>query len=254
MSLPKIKTPTYYGKVASTDENFKFRPFLVGEQKVLIMALESDDILEIYSAFNSILETCIVGFDSDDSESYKKKTIENMASFDAESVFLQIASKSVGEVSPISHSCKECGKDTKIKVDMSSATLKNHAGSEKTIQLTDDIGVIMKYMTLKDVIKEEMNGNNDTKKEVDPDDSEKTFYNPIISSLESIYDEENVYPVADSSRKEIIEFIDSLSFDHLKKIEKFFDSMPYLGMDIKFKCSSCGAINEAEIKGIKNFF
>lgn len=241
MPLPKLETPSYPGIIPSTGEKIQYRPFHVKEQKVLLLAMESGSNEQIYSAFKNILDVCVTS-----PESFRA---ENLASFDAESVFLQISGKSRGEKSDVVVNCDHCGHKNPVSVVLNDVTLKNKdkMESNKKIQLTDDVGIEFQYPSLKTIIKEQ------NEQQESASDIENAF-SMIRSSIRMIYDAENVYMAEDTSKNELNEFLDSLTTEQMSRIEKFFDEMPYLAIDKKFKCGECGTLNEKELKGIQNFF
>lgn len=242
MSLPLVETPTFIGKIPSSKKSFEFRPFLVKEQKALLFALESGNLEQIYLAFKNIISACT------------KETIDvdNIPSFDAESIFLQISSKSIGETSKIEVKCAHCESFNKISVDIPDVTLKNYRNSGSTIQLTDKIGLKMKYPSMKDVVDISLQSSSKTTSDQSP--QTKIVYDTIISSIDCIFDEKNVYPAKDHTYEELNSFLDNLSIDQINRVEEFFEKSPYLSLNVNFKCIKCGELNSQEIRGIKNFF
>jgi hypothetical protein len=243
--LPSLKHPIYLGKIPSTKQKFQFKPFLVKEQKNLLISLESDDIQHIYASFMEIIESCVISVDNDKT---KKMDVKNLPSFDAESVFLQISSRSIGEKTTVRLDCEKCEAENDVDVIINDVQLKNYDPEKQKIQLTDDVGIVLRYPSLNDIIIQE-NDDNDNK---EPETSQ--VYTTIKNSVVSIYDKETVYPREDIDPEELDEFIDSLSIPQMQKIEKFFEDYPYLSNDVKFKCKSCETINDVEVKGLKDFF
>ena len=242
MALPKNETPTFRGTVPSTKKRFEFRPFLVKEQKILLIALESQDIEQMYIAFRDILKTCVLTPDAID--------VEKSPAFDIESVFMQISAKSVGEQSNILVHCNKCQESNEVKIETEHVYVKNfeEASANTKIQLTDNLGIILKYPSLYDSI------TITTANAKQKNSETQMIYDTIIASLESVYDTDNVYPIEDQTKEDVIEFIDSLTIDQMKKVEGFFENIPYLAYDLEFTCSSCGHVNKQEIQGMKNFF
>lgn len=248
--LPKLETPTFYGKIPSTGEEFEFRPFLVKEQKILLMAIESEDQKQIFIAFRDIVNTCVTKFRGAEINENNRFDVESLPTFDAESIFLQISAKSIGEESEIGLQCEKCEAVNTVKInlenDISVKNLEDFSKKPENIKITDSVGVVLRFPSMKDNLDVMM--NNSPKKQV-----EQT-YSMIIASISMIYDENETYDTSDFSERELSEFIDSLSIKQLKKIEDFFINSPYLATDTSFKCSSCGAQNEKEIKGLNSFF
>lgn len=243
--LPQLKTPTYSGTIPSTNDSFEFRPFLVGEQKVLLLAMETNDEKQLYIAFRDTLRTCVIGPES------IKNNIEKLPLFDLESIFLQISSKSTGDVSKIAATCTHCGTSNTLSVRASDVELKQYEKGKTRIELTESVGLVMRYPTLETVIDSVKDQTSDN---VDQNNDSSDFYQSIADSIESIYDENEVYLREDINEKELSDFVDSLSLSQLKKIESFFDEMPYLGSSVNFKCTECGSKNVVELKGIRDFF
>lgn len=243
MSLPLVETPTFIGKIPSSKRSFEFRPFLVKEQKALLFALETGDLEQIYLSFKNIVSAC----------TKDSINIDEVPSFDAESVFLQISSKSIGEKSKIEVSCTHCNHFNKISVSIPDITLKGFKSNGSNIMLTDKIGLKMKYPSMKDVVDISLRTDSkDDQKQQSP--QTKAIYDTIIASIDAIFDEKNVYPAKDSSYEEINTFLENLSIEQMNKVEEFFEKAPYLSLDVDFKCAKCGESNSQEIRGIKNFF
>ena len=242
-SLPKVETPTFAGKIPSSKKSFEFRPFLVKEQKALLFALESGELEQIYLAFKNIISAC----------TKDAINVDAIPSFDAESVFLQISSKSIGETSKIEVKCSHCEEFIKMTVNIPDVTLKGFKTSGSTIQLTDRIGLKMKYPSMKDVVDVSIKSNK-TKSDETQSPQTKAVYDTIIASIDSIFDENNVYPAKDYKYEELNAFLDNLSIEQINRVEGFFEKAPYLSLDLDFKCPKCGEMNSQEIRGIKNFF
>ena len=247
MALPKLNTPTYTGKIPSTGQTIEYRPFQVREQKILLLALESRSDDQIYTAFRNIIDICVT--------SPKEFKADNLASFDAESVFLQISGKSRGETSELLLACSHCEAKNPVKVVIDDVVLKNHQKTSNKnnttrIQLTPDVGIELQYPSLKNVITQQQQKDGNEEKQSDID----VAFSMIRSSIKSIYDADDVYLAEDTSPEELNEFLESLTTEQMNKIEQFFEKMPYLAMDKKFKCRECGELNEIELKGIQSFF
>ena len=208
MPLPKIETPIYELNLISDNKKIKYRPFLVKEEKILLMALETDNKKQIVDAIHQILQNCIL------TENIK---IENLPSFDVEYIFLKIREKSLGEAIDVRVTCPETNKMFEVKLDLSTLKIDKSKKIENTIKINEKVGMIMKYPTfslMQNLIEE--------KNVVD-----RTF-KIIINSIESIYDENSTYYVKDFSEKEIQEFIESLPQDTFEKINNFYNSFPRL--------------------------
>ena len=217
MALPKLTTPTYELEIPSTDEKIKFRPFLVKEEKILMMAMESKKSADIVQAVKEIVEEC----------TFNKINISDMPMFDIEYIFLQIRSKSVGEVSKIRVLCPDDGK-TYANLDLDLNEVKVQVGDDHTnkIELNNGMGIIMKYPTI-DSFKEsgiqDINASN--------------MLEVIGGCILQIYEEEGkkVYDPKDQTKKELTDFIEQLTTEQFKHIQKFFDTMPKLKHEITVK-------------------
>jgi len=208
MPLPKIETPTYELNLISDNKKIKYRPFLVKEEKILLMALEADDKKQIVHAIHEILQNCVL------TENIK---VENMPSFDVEYLFLKIREKSLGESIDVRVTCPETNKMFDVKLDLSTLKIDKSKKIENIIKINEKIGMIMKYPTfslMQNLIEE--------KNLVD-----RTF-KIVINSIESVYDENTTYKIKDFTDKEVQEFIESLPQETFEKINNFYDSFPKL--------------------------
>jgi hypothetical protein len=228
--LPKISTPEFSTKIPSSGQKINFRPFLVKEEKILLMALEGGDDKEIERAIKKLLKECILD----------QIDVEKLATFDVEFLFLKLRAKSVGEVIElvVSHPEGDCTHKTAVKVNIDDIKVSDVVSDGK-IQLTDGIGVKMRYPSLSDVTG--MDGDN-------PAD----IFELIENCVEFVYDQTEVY--SDFSKKELNEWIEGLNQEQFKKIAEFFSKQPRLEHKIKWTCKECGKEDEIVIRGLQNFF
>jgi len=232
MALPKIVVPTYELEIPSSKEKITYRPFLVKEEKILLMAQEQGEDIEILNAIKQIINNC----------TYEKLNLEKVALFDLEYIFLQIRSKSIGETIELKLLCEDDGETyvdveietDKIKVDFP----KDHTN---TLQLTDSISLVMLYPQMSAL---DLTTNSDT----------ETIFHMIKTSIGQIIDGETIYEQADFSEKDLDEFIDSLSSDHFKQIQNFFETMPKLSHEVKFKNPKTKKQNKVTLEGLNSFF
>lgn len=230
MALPSIATPEFVTKIPSTGEKIKYRPFLVKEEKILLMAMEGNDQKEIELAIKKILTNCIL----------QDIDVNKLAMFDMEYLFLQLRGKSVGEVIDlaVTHLDGECQHRTDIQVNIDDIQIQN-LDQEKKIILTDDVGVMMKYPTMQEAMS------------VDGDNTEAVF--EILSkSVDYVFDAENVY--SDFTEAEIVEWINGLNQTQFQKVLNFFENMPKLSYDVSWKCKECGQDDTITLEGIQSFF
>ena len=236
MALPKLTTPTYELEVPSTDEKIQFRPFLVKEEKILLIALESGKNEEIIEAVKQIVSEC----------TFNKLNLGVMPMFDVEYIFLQIRSKSVGEVSKLKLLCPDDNKtyaDVEVKLD--DVKVQVDDGHTNKIELDNDMGMIMTYPNI-DSFK--MSGITTI--------NASNMLDVIGTCILQIYEQkgEKVYEAKDQTKKELNDFIESLQSKHFKKVQQFFDTMPKLKHTIKVKNPKTKKESEIVLAGLNDFF
>lgn len=238
MPLPTIATPSYSLEIPSLKKEIKYRPFLVKEEKILIIAMESEDSKQIADAVKSVISNCILT---------KGIKVEQLSTFDIEYLFLNIRGKSVGEAVDVLITCPDDGNtqvpvsinldDIKIKVD------ENHS---RDIKLDDNLTLRMRYPSMKEFVK--TNFGNDFNVSVDD------TFDLIISCIEQVYSEEESWAASDCTQKELSEFIEQLSSKQFKEIESFFATMPKLSHTFKVKNPNTGIESEVMLEGLSSFF
>ena len=236
MALPKLNTPTYELEIPSTDEKIKFRPFLVKEEKVLMMALETKDNAQIVNAVKDIVSEC----------TYNKLNINTMPMFDVEYIFLQIRSKSVGEVSKVKILCPDDKKTyTNVEIDLNEVKVQVEDEHTNKIELTDSMGMIMTYPNIDSFTE---NGIQDI--------NASNMLDVIGTCILQIYEDkgEKVYEAKDQTKKELVEFIEQLNTKQFQDVQKFFDTMPRLKHTIKVKNPKTKKTSEVILQGLNDFF
>ena len=236
MALPKLITPTYELELPSSDEKIKYRPFLVKEEKILLIAMESGKNEDIIQAVKDIVSECTFG----------KLNLGTLAMFDVEYIFLNIRAKSVGEVSKLNILCPDDKKTyTSIEVDLSKVQVQVGDDHTNKIELTDDMGIIMTYPTIDSFEKSGMQTIN-----------AKNMLDVIGSCVLQIYEQkgEKVYQAKDQTTKELTEFIESMNSAQFKKVQKFFDTMPKLKHTITVKNPKTKKESEVTLQGLNDFF
>jgi hypothetical protein len=228
MPLPKIATPSYTLEIPSLKKEIKYRPFLVKEEKILIIAMESEDSKQIAEAVKTVISNCILS---------KGIKVEQLATFDIEYLFLNIRGKSVGEAVDVLITCPD---DEKTQVPVSINL------DDRDINLDDNLTLRMKYPSMKEFVK--TNFGNDFNISVD-----ETF-DLIISCIEQVYSEEESWSAVDCTKKELSEFIEQLTSTQFKQIEKFFETMPKLSHTIKVKNPNTEVESEVLLEGLSSFF
>ena len=240
MALPKIDAPVYEIDLPLSKKHLRFRPFLVKEQRNLMMAMESEDKETIEKNIRQVLHNCILTENTD---------VDTLPILDVEYMFINLRARSVGEVVESKYKCENVVEDTPcnnimdvnvnlldIKVDMNGST-------GDMIPLTPQISIKLKYpefSVLETVSK--------------LDNSTDMAFDMIISSIESVFDGEQYHYAKESTREELIQFVESLSHEQFAKIEGFFNNLPTLNKDIKITCGKCGFNHTIEVEGLENFF
>ena len=238
MPLPTIATPTYELELPSTGKKIKYRPFLVKEEKLLVLALESEDTKQISTAIKAVLKNCI---------QTRGVKVENLPTFDIEYLFLNIRGKSVGEeieVNLIAPDDKVTSVPVTINIDDIKISKKeNHTNK---IKLDETLMMQMKYPSLNEFVK----NNFDFDGEVDMDQS----FDLIASCIDKIYNEEEVWSTADCTKKEVKDFLEQMNSMQFKEIETFFDSMPKLSHSVTFTNPKTKVESTVVLEGLASFF
>lgn len=234
MALPELNTARYSIEVPSTGQKVEYRPYLVKEEKILMMAMESNDQRAIMNATKDIIKACV--FDDID--------IDELAMFDIETLFLALRSKSVGEKVDVKLKCEDCEHVNDLTIDFDEIQQPVIDEGNVNVELTDDVGIIMKYPSLKDV---EKYSDEDA-------ESIETAMNMMLACIDSIYDADNVYDAKDETPTSLKNFIESLSSVQFLKLSQFLEDMPSLSYDASYKCVNCGKENEQVIRGLASFF
>lgn len=238
MALPRLnENPQYELTIPSTGEIVKYRPFLVKEQKVLILALESQDQRQVLNAILNCIDACIENVNT-----------KKLATFDIEYIFTQIRSKSVGETTDVNLSCTACNEYTPVKINLDEIKLENEVDTKKKyIQLTSDIAVELKYPTYSEFL---------NSKSVQEDSvSVNMIYDMMAACIDAVIinDEERI-EVQGESGQEVENFINSLNNEQFEKISEFVESIPKITMSVDYTCESCKQENTKKLEGLSDFF
>jgi hypothetical protein len=238
MPLPKISTPTYELELPSTGQKVEYRPFLVREEKLLVLALESEDTKQITSAIKSVIKNCI---------NTKGIKVESLPTFDIEYLFLNIRGKSVGEEIEVNVICPD-DEETYVPVTLNIDDIKvqkdeNHSNK---IQVDDSIVMEMKYPSLEEFIRNNFDFSEDTTME--------QSFELIASCVDKIYTEEEVWSASDVTKKELMEFLDQMNSIQFKQIEKFFETMPKLSHTVEVTNPNTKVKSEVVLEGLSSFF
>ena len=236
MALPTVDLPTHELEIPSNKKKIKFRPFLVKEEKVLLLALESEDDKNIRSAVHNLLKGCISS----------RIKIDKLATFDLEYIFLNIRAVSVGEVVDINVTCQDDEKtQVKYQLNLTNVNVTFPEGHSNKIMLTDDLGVIMRYPSFNRFVE-----NQFAQKEVNED----TVIDIIAESIDQIFQGEEVYDESTTTPKEFIEFVESLTNTQLEKLQTFFETSPRLEHKFKVKNPNTDVESDYTISGLASFF
>tara|TARA_B100000131_G_scaffold242173_1_gene234653 strand:+ start:1223 stop:1942 length:720 start_codon:yes stop_codon:yes gene_type:complete len=238
MPLPKIATPTYELELPSTGKTIQYRPFLVKEEKLLVLAMESEDTKQITTAIKAVLKSCILT---------KGIKVEHLPTFDIEYLFLNIRGKSVGEDLEVNIVCPD-DNETQVSVNINLDDIKVQKSEDHTkqIKLDNTIMMEMKYPSLNEFIK----NNFDLNEKSQMDQS----FDLVGSCIDKIYTEEEVWATEDCTKKEINEFLESMNSSQFKEIEGFFTTMPKLTHTIKVTNPKTKVKSDVVLEGLASFF
>ena len=238
MPLPKIATPTYQLELPSSGKTVTYRPFLVKEEKVLVIALESEDNKQITNAIKAVLKSCV---------QTKGIKVEQLPTFDIEYLFLNIRGKSVGEELEVNIICPDDGETSvPVYISLDEIEVYKEKGHTNKIKLDSNLMMEMAYPSLDQFIK----NNFDFNEENQMDQS----FALIASCIDKIYNEDEVWATADCTKKEVNEFLESMNSGQFKEIEKFFETMPKLKHDVKVKNPKTGVESDVVLEGLASFF
>ena len=239
MPLPKINTPTYELAIPSTGKKIRYRPFLVKEEKILIMALESEDIKQITDAIVEILSECILT---------KGVKVLELATFDIEFIFLNVRAKSVGEMIDVNVTCPDDGKtQVQMEIDIDAIEVQKDKKHSNLVKIDEKLSMKMKYPSIQQFVQ-----NNFDIKDTGPDvDQSLTM---ITTCIEQIYTEEESWSAADSTKDELKEFVEQMNTKQFKEIEGFFTTMPKLSHTVKVKNPKTKVESEVVLEGLASFF
>lgn len=238
MPLPKISTPTYELELPSTGQTINYRPFLVREEKLLVIALETEDSKQITNAIKNVIKNCILT---------KNIKVETLPTFDIEYLFLNIRGKSVGEEVDVNIICPDDEETTvQVKINIDDIQVQKNPEHSKQIKIDDSLAIEMKYPSLDQFIKSNFDFTNDNNME--------QSFDLVASCVEKIYTEEEIWTSSDVTKKEIVDFLEQMNSSQFKKIEKFFETMPKLSHEIKVKNPNTKVESTVVLEGLSSFF
>ena len=239
MPLPKISAPTYELVLPSSNKKIRYRPFLVREEKILIMALESEDTKQITEAIKTVIHNCVIT---------RGIKVDKISTFDIEYLFLNVRGKSVGETVEVNVTCPDDGQTkVPVEIDIDSIKIQKNPKHTNIIKLDDNLSVQMNYPSLDQFI--ETNFETDSQNtQVDQS------LNVIMSCINQVYNEEESWSASDCTKKELKEFVESMNSKQFKDIEAFFETMPKLSHKIKITNPNTKVQSEVVIEGLASFF
>ena len=241
--LPKLDVPMYSVNLISTGKPVRFRPFLVKEQKLFMMASESEDSTEMVTVIRQVLKNCILD----------EIDIDSLPTFDLEFLFMNLRARSVEEVVDLNYKCnnrvkgedgeeKTCGGNVNFKLNILEIEPTKNPKHQNKIQITPDLGICFKYPTFEMFQKYDKMSENEILMHI------------LVDCIDYIYDKEQIYYAKDTPKKELEEFVDNLQQKDLEKFKEFFDTMPEIKKDVHFKCPKCSYEEDITIKGMQSFF
>ena len=240
MALPMNTMPTFSLTIPSTGVVVKYRPFLVKDEKALMIAQQSEDPNVMVDTLKSVIKSCVI----DDIN------VDTLAVFDMEYMFTQIRGKSVGEIVELLFGCDvdHGEKDNekarvKVKIDLAALKVTKHEGHTNKIMLFSDVGVVMKYPTL-----------NTIKNLEEGTENIESIFEVVGNSIECIFQGDDVYYTKEQKPEEIQQFLNNLTSDQFKKLQQFFETMPKLSTTVEYKCPICGREHKKVLEGLQSFF
>lgn len=238
MALPRLnnQNPVYEMVIPSTKQTVKYRPFLVKEQKNLLIAMESQEPRQLMNAMLACLEACVSDVNA-----------SKLSTFDVDYMFTQVRSKSVGETTKIGTKCLECDAENDISINLADIKMTTDLVKDPEIKLTDDIILKMKYPSYDDMMKSDTLFTEDAKV-VD------LLFDTMVNCMHSVQTNEDNILFKDETREEIESFVNSLTTSQMELITAFVDSLPTLEHEQEYVCGACGKVNELSLKGLQDFF
>ena len=236
MSLPQINTPVHELKIPSTGRKVKYRPFVVREEKILLLALESENQEEVTDAIIQIIGNCI----------QTKIDLDSLSTFDVEHIFLNVRAKSVGEILEFSITCPDDGEtQAEVEINIDDIQVIKDKGHTDTIDLENGYFIKMKYPTMKYIMEKK------------PDDKKSLIdstFEYAVECIDTIYNDEETWEAADSTKKELEEFVEQMNSKQYQKLQSFFATMPKLSHTVKVTNPKTGVKSDVTIEGLANFF
>ena len=227
MALPTISVPTFDVEVYSTKRKVSMRPFLVKEEKILILAAESNQRADMIRAMQQVINSCSDG----------KIDSEKLPFFDIQNIFIKLRSQSIGKESEFNLICGECGHKTPTILDLDNIELQISPEHKNKIMITPDVGVIMKYPTAEVLV-----------------DDDLPVFDLVVSCIDKVFTQDEIHDAKDQTTEEIATFTEGLTIEQFEKIVEFFVTAPKIFHNIDYTCPKCGTENTVVVDGVENFF
>lgn len=235
MALPKLNDqPKYELVIPSTQQTVKYRPFLVKEEKVLLLAMESNDQKQILNSIVDTIEACVAD----------KINRSKLTTFDVEYIFLQLRSKSVGEVSELKLACTECEHPNDYKVPLDTISI-DMPDVDKMVKISDDIQLELQYPAFATIMSD---------KEILGDNQARATFAMIRACMKTVYTEDEKMELSEYSTEEVDDFLNSMNTEQFGRMKEFMDTMPKLQQSVEFKCEECNHENKTMLEGMQSFF
>jgi hypothetical protein len=233
MALPVLNSAKYTVVIPSTGTEIEYRPYTVKEEKILMIALESKDQKMVLRSLKDVISNCVT----------QEVELDDFTLFDFETIFLALRAKSVGEVVDLQLKCddEKCSGVTPVAVNLEQIKLTEMPES-RTIFIDKKVGIIFKYPSISIV------------EQYDQENAMENAFDMIVSCIDEIFDEDNVYDAKNETKESLTTFVESLSTQQFAKVSDFFSKVPTLAHDVEFKCITCGKENKIELKGLQSFF
>jgi len=236
MALPSINsTPSYELTIPSSGQSVTFRPFLVKEQKNLLIAMETQERKDMMRSIVRTIESCV-----------EERIKEELTIFDVDYMFTKIRSKSVGETATLLLDCEDCNTQNEVTVELDKVFLEGEIVKDKVIKLTDDVSIKMRYPTYHDFMNNDMIFEDNSLTE--------TLLEMVMSCIDIIMTKDERFDIRDEPREEVVRFVDSMNSEQFERLSDFVNNIPTIKQETIFSCSSCGHENGKTLEGITDFF
>ena len=241
MALPLNSTPVYTLTVPSTEKQVKYRPFLIKDEKALMIAQQSEDAKAMLNTLKSVIRSCL------DIKGQEAIDVDSLATFDLEYIFTQIRAKSVGERVELFLKCDTCEDEkavTQVNLDLTQLKVEKNPDHTSKINLYDDVGIVLKYPSLELITQLE---NLDT-------ENVEQMFDVVVECIDYIYTSTEVFHAKEQTKDELREFLNNMTSEQFAKVQQFFETMPRLKKDIDYKCPVCGKEHHKVLEGLQSFF